>query len=99
MVVRYATRMLIPDDFRELTRAKNPFDSQIKIALLQEAGIPAMGESDGLQDEIAVSHRLMNTAGVRVFVPEARLEDARDVLRAAKEAGDRMRSEFPEDDA
>ncbi|MCA8944477.1 MAG: hypothetical protein KDB80_18090 [Planctomycetes bacterium] len=89
--------MLIPDDYVELTTAKSQFEAKILLAVLQDADIPAIGESDSLQDEFATSQRLMNAAGGRVFVPSNRVADAERVLLEAREAGERLAEEFPDD--
>ena len=74
--------------------ARTAFEARILLAILDDAGIPAFGEGSGaLQDEFALSQRLMNTGGVRIFVEEARLEDAQAAIATAREAGKAMDAE------
>lgn len=79
--------------------ANSPDQAKLFAALLQAEGIPAHIEGDGLADEFVTSRRMLNLAGVRVHVPTASLERAREVLgpveideaeleRQALEAGD-----------
>ncbi|MBL9080103.1 MAG: DUF2007 domain-containing protein [Planctomycetes bacterium] len=60
--------------------ANSPTQAKLFVALLEGAGIPAYVEGDGLVDEFVTSRRMLNLSGVRVFVPTASLELARDVL-------------------
>lgn len=60
--------------------ANSPEQAKMFAALLQGEGIPAHIDGDGLVDEFATSRRLMNLASVRVMVPTASLERARDLL-------------------
>ena len=60
--------------------ATSPEQAQVFAALLQGAGIPAFVEGSGLADEFAVSRRMLNQQSVRVYVPTASLEQAREVL-------------------
>ena len=60
--------------------AASPDQAKLFVALLEGAGIPAHVDGDGLADEFVTSRRLMNLAAVKVLVPTASLERARDVL-------------------
>lgn len=64
--------------------AKSPEQAKIYVALLAGEGIPAHIEGEGLVDEFAMSRRMMNLVAVRVFVPTASLERAREVLAATE---------------
>ncbi|MBL8723388.1 MAG: hypothetical protein JNK49_05045 [Planctomycetes bacterium] len=60
--------------------ATTPAQAKIWVALLQGAGIPAYTDGDSLADEIAVSRRVLNLNGTRVFVPKNSLDRARELL-------------------
>jgi hypothetical protein len=60
--------------------ATTPAQAKIWVALLHGAGIPAYTDGDSLADEIAVSRRVLNLNGTRVFVPKNSLEQARELL-------------------
>ncbi|MBX3462593.1 MAG: hypothetical protein KF830_05450 [Planctomycetes bacterium] len=60
--------------------ARTPDQAQMFAALLRGAGIPAHVDFEGLADEFVTTQRLMNLSGVRVLVPTASLEHAREVL-------------------
>jgi hypothetical protein len=60
--------------------ARTPDQAQLFVALLQGVGIPARVDFDGLVDEYVMTQRLMNLSGVRVVVPTASLDRAREVL-------------------
>lgn len=79
-----------PRDHPELvvfTTAKSVFEARIIVAVLADAGIPAFVPGGQLQDEFALSQRLMNLQSVAVHVPADRLEDAERVLADAKATG------------
>lgn len=60
--------------------AATPEQAKVFVALLRAEGIPAHVDGDSLADEFALSRRLMNLQGVRVMVPTASLERAREIL-------------------
>lgn len=60
--------------------ASTPEQAKVFVALLQSEGIPAYVDGDSLTDEFAMSRRLMNLTSVRVMVPTASLERAREIL-------------------
>ncbi|MBL8728575.1 MAG: DUF2007 domain-containing protein [Planctomycetes bacterium] len=60
--------------------ANSPDQAKMFVALLQADGIPAHVDGDGLVDEFVTSRRMMNLTGVKVLVPTASLERARDLL-------------------
>jgi hypothetical protein len=60
--------------------ASTPEQAKVFVALLQSEGIPAHVDGDSLTDEFAMSRRLMNLTSVRVMVPTASLERAREIL-------------------
>ncbi len=85
------------EGFVEFTRAKNGFEAKLIVSILQEAGIPAHGEGDSLQDEFAMAQALMNTGGqVKVHVAAGRVEDAKKALADAREAGEDLEARFDE---
>ena len=70
-----------------LTQARNVFEADVIVGILDEAGIPSYRSGGQLTDGFAMSQQLMNLQGVRVYVPENRLEDAQKTLREANEQG------------
>ena len=70
-----------------LTQARNVFEADVIIGILDEAGIPAYRPGGQLTDEFAISQQMMNLQGVRVYVPSNRLEDAQAALSEADEQG------------
>ena len=60
--------------------AATPAAAKVLVALLQAEGIPASVDGDSLADEVAMSTRLMNLAGVRVRIPAAARERAEEIL-------------------
>ena len=60
--------------------ANSPDQAKMFVALLEAEGIPAHVDGDGLADEFATSRRRLNLVGVRVRVPTAALERAREIL-------------------
>jgi hypothetical protein len=60
--------------------AKTPVQAKVFVAILKAEGIDASVEGESLADEVAISRRLMNLAGVRVLVPADSLARAREVL-------------------
>ena len=81
----------------ELVMARDPFHAKIIVATLEEAGIQAFTDGGNLQDEFAISQRLLGTGGVRVWVAADRVEDAERALAEAKEAGKRLEEAFGDD--
>lgn len=66
--------------------ATTPEQAKLFVATLKAAGIPAF--TDGvLQDEFAVSQRMMNLISVKVMVPCNALERATEVLAKFDEDG------------
>jgi hypothetical protein len=70
-----------------LETAPSPSVATIVVALLQAEGIPAYVNGSLLQDEFALSQRLLGLSAVEIQVPADRLAEAREVLAAAREAG------------
>ena len=70
-----------------LEKAHTPMEATVITAVLRAAGIPAYVNGTLLQDEFAVIQRLLNLGAVEVQVPRDRLEEARAILEAAREAG------------
>ena len=64
--------------------AATPVQAKVFVAMLRAEGIDAFVEGDSLADEVAISRRLMNLAGVRVLVPANSLARAREVLQPAE---------------
>jgi hypothetical protein len=66
--------------------ARTPEQAKLFVATLKAAGIPAF--TDGvLQDEFAMSQRMMNLISVKVMVPSDALERAKEVLTKYAEEG------------
>lgn len=78
------------DDLVDLHVAKTPFEAEVIAGVLRDAGIPVYVAGEELNDEWALSQRLMNLQGVVVTVPRDRVEEARQVLDEAREAGRMM---------
>lgn len=70
--------------------AANPDQAKVLVALLQAEGVPAHVDGDALADEVAMSRRLMNLAGVRVMVPTHSIERAREILEHAAVEDDEL---------
>ena len=70
-----------------LTQARSVFEADVLIGILDEAGIRAYRLGGQLTDEFAMSQQMMGLQGVRVYVPEPRLEEARRVLEEADAQG------------
>lgn len=64
--------------------AQTPFEAQVVAGVLAAAGIPVQVEPGLRADEFAISQRLMNLEGVRVFVPADRLDAARAAIASAR---------------
>ena len=62
--------------------AATPMEAKVLVARLESDGIPAYVDGESLVDEIAITRRAMNLAGVRVLVHPSNLERAREVLAA-----------------
>ncbi|HEX9793450.1 MAG TPA: DUF2007 domain-containing protein [Planctomycetota bacterium] len=71
----------------ELMSAQSPAEAQIVASLLESAGIPVQLNGEALWDEFAVSQRALGLLGTKVMVPEDRLEEARQVIAAARGDG------------
>lgn len=74
--------------------AKSVFDAQVMAGVLRAAGIPVYVGGASLNDEFAVSQRLVNLSQVELQVPTDRVDDAK---RALAEA-DRSRELLERDD-
>ncbi|MHC5063369.1 MAG: putative signal transducing protein [Planctomycetota bacterium] len=74
----------------EFHQARNPWEAQIILAIMEDAGIPAFIPGGLLTDEFAMSQQLMNLTAVKIRVPADRLEDAQAALAAAREAGEML---------
>lgn len=68
-------------------QARTPFEAQIVAGLLRQAGIPAQIEGSNALDEFTMSQRMMNLDSIEVRVPTDYLEEARERIEAAREAG------------
>lgn len=66
--------------------AKTPEQAKLFVATLKAAGIPAFSDT-ALQDEFAMSQRMMNLISVKVMVPSEALEQAKEVLARFDEEG------------
>ncbi|HET6202506.1 MAG TPA: DUF2007 domain-containing protein [Planctomycetota bacterium] len=74
-------------DIVTLVRAPSPSAATVLLSILLAEGIPAYIAGTLLQDEFALSQRLMGLNAVEIQVPRNRLEEARKVLEAARQAG------------
>lgn len=81
-----------------LTQARSVFEADVLIGILDEAGIRAYRQGGQLTDEFAISQQMMGLQGVRIYIPEPRLEEARRVLEEADAQGQILQedSEDPE---
>ena len=70
----------------------DPASAQLVGQLLRGENIPAYVNGFNLQDEFAMATALLGTSGCDVQVPEEYEQQARTVLAAAAEAGERMAS-------
>lgn len=77
----HATKLVVVET------AKSPFEAQVIAAVLRGAGVPVYIGGSMLTDEFAASQRLMGLGGVRVQVPSDQLENARQALVEARDAG------------
>ncbi|MFH0947169.1 MAG: DUF2007 domain-containing protein [Planctomycetota bacterium] len=76
----------------------NEFIAEVVVGFLKDAGIAAFVEGENLQDPVASAERSLGSLTVRVFVEEKRLEEAREVLAAARAAGSLVEEEDASDD-
>ncbi|MEM7201567.1 MAG: DUF2007 domain-containing protein [Planctomycetota bacterium] len=79
-----------PGPLVELCRAQSPFEARVIAAVLDDAQIQSFIAGELLNDEFAMSQRLMGLQAVKVQVRADRLEDARAALAAAKATGAAM---------
>ena len=82
--------MKVDPDIGVLETARTPLAAELIVAILRAEGIPAYVDGSLLQDEFAVSQRVMGLGGVKIQVPRERLEEARKALEAAREAGTKL---------
>lgn len=77
-----------PDDFVFLTHAKSPLMARMLVSLLESEGIIAIAPGTDLKDEWASVLQVTGQIGCEVQVPAGKLDEARAILQAAKEAGE-----------
>lgn len=65
-----------------------PEEARVVAAVLEANGIPTFIDGQSLQDEFAMSQRLMNLSIIEVQVPASRQEEAQGLLAAAKRVGE-----------
>ncbi len=68
--------------------AKTAEEALVIAALLRNAGIPIYVGGSLLQDEFAIAQRTLNLQSIGIQVPSDRIEEARDLLAAAKRDGE-----------
>lgn len=71
-------------DLTDLTTARSAAEAQVIAAVLSAAGIPVFVGGSALQDEFAVSQRLLNVQQVRVQVRRDQVAQAQEALQAAR---------------
>lgn len=81
-----------------LDQFPNEFIAEVVVGFLKDAGIAAFVKGENLQDPVASAERTLGSLTVRVYVDEKRLEDARQVLAAARAAGSLVEEEDATDD-
>jgi len=76
-----------PEEIVVLERAPSTVIAEMIVSALQSAGIPAYVKGKFLQDEWAVSQRVLGLSGVEIQVSRSRLEEAKELLAEMREAG------------
>ena len=70
-----------------MERVSSPQIAALVAQILKDAGVPAYVAGSLLQDEWAMSQKAMGLLGVEVQVPAEYLDEAREILKEAREAG------------
>ena len=70
-----------------LEKAPSPIIAQLLVEALKSHGIEAYVEGTALVDEWAITQRVLGRQGVDIQVHRDRLDEAREVLAAMREAG------------
>ena len=70
-----------------LMHASSRAEAQVVVALLRANGIPTYVDGQSLQDEFALSQRLMGLNGLDIQVPKSMLEQARRTIEEARRKG------------
>ncbi len=81
-----------------LETASNPFVAQMIAEALKSHGIAAYVEGISLIDEFAMSQKAMGLTSVDIQVHRDRLDEAREILAALREAGKLMADEAEKED-
>ena len=81
-----------------LETASNPFVAQMIAEALKSHGIAAYVEGISLIDEFAMSQKAMGLTSVDIQVHRDRLDEAREILAALREAGKLMADKAEKED-
>ncbi len=85
-------------DMVKLLTANSPFEAKMIKAVLEGADIPCHVPGQELQDEFAMTQKLLGAVAVDVYVARDSVEDAHRALAEAKEAGESAAEDDDEDD-
>ena len=89
--------MASESDLVALDRFSSPAIAQLVADLLREAGIPVYVGGSLLQDEWAISQKLMGLLDTEVQVPRDRLEEAREIIASVRNSGEGVGEDDEED--
>jgi hypothetical protein len=82
-----------------VTTVASGFEADVVVAVLGAAGIPARAHGNDLVGLFGPNFQGATARGVDVLVPADAAEEARDILRAAREAAEREDADGADDDA
>ena len=74
----------------DLIKAPAPAIAEMLMSMLRSNGITAHVDGRLLQDEWAMTQKVLGQAGVTVQVPRGQLDEARAILDEARKAGEAM---------
>ena len=75
----------------ELETAPSPIIAGMIVQALRSAGIPAFVKGSLLQDEFAITQKVLGLNEVTIQVQKHRLEDARKIREMMREAGKNLK--------
>src|SRR5688572_14582484 len=90
--------MASDSDLVALDSFSNPAIAQLVADLLREAGIPVYIGGSLLQDEWAMSQKLMGLLSTEVQVPRDRVEEAREILASVRNSAESAEGEDEDED-
>ena len=81
-----------PEGSTLLTEVSSVFEAQVVTQLLEGAGIPSIvkGKKKATRYDLVYDALGMNVGQCEIFVPEAALEEAQEILEAGREAAQEL---------